>query len=104
MFQIMFHVTPTENLPGILVKGLEPRIGPRSATAQEQHESVYLFPTLGDVEAAGNWLCDEFDDQTELVLLQVQVDHADVEAPHVEYEREVRATIPASRISVFGPI
>lgn len=66
-----FHVTPVSNLPAILVEGLQPSIGPRSALLGESQPAVYLFQTRSDVEnALMGWLGDELDEE-EVAIIQL---------------------------------
>lgn len=65
----MFHVTPSENLAGILDHGLVPAIGPRSKELGELTPMVYLFTDMDSLENAC-WLEDYFYDD-ELVVVEV---------------------------------
>lgn len=68
---MLYHVTPAENLESILMRGLVPHIGARSAQANEALRCVYLFTSAEACETAlMNWLSDEFED-TELVVLEL---------------------------------
>lgn len=68
---MLYHVTHAENLESILMRGLVPQIGPRSAQANEALRCVYLFTSAEACETAlMNWLGDEFED-TELVVLEL---------------------------------
>lgn len=65
----MFHVTPSENLAGILEHGLVPDIGSRSKELGELTPMVYLFTDMDSLENAC-WLEDYFYDD-ELVVVEV---------------------------------
>lgn len=65
----MFHVTPSENLAGILDHGLIPAIGPRSKELGELTPMVYLFTDMDSLDHA-YWLEDDFQDD-ELVVVEV---------------------------------
>ena len=72
--QLLYHVTEKKNLDAIRNAGLEPRIGDRSRSSNETEPRVYLFRHKLDMEdAVMNWLGDEFDDDAELVALEVQM-------------------------------
>ena len=69
---VFYHVTPVENLDSILTHGLRPTIGDRSQEIGETDAAVYLFPSYADlVDGLGNWLGECFDDEDELVVLEV---------------------------------
>lgn len=97
---IAYHVTPAENLNGILQAGLEPRIGERSAELGEKVPRVYMFPDLESYEAAlSGWLGDCFEDNPEDGLLVLQVDVAGLKLrSEIEYELTCTDVIEPSRI------
>lgn len=69
-----FHVTTAAALPSILSTGLEPRIGPRSTAIGEHQCAIYFFETLFDVvNGLMNWMADEFDEDDEIVILDVDL-------------------------------
>lgn len=69
---VFYHVTPVENLDSILTYGLHPAIGDRSQEIGETDAAVYLFPSYAHlVDGLGNWLGECFDDEDELVVLEV---------------------------------
>lgn len=73
-----FHITPTANVPAILMEGLQARIGPRSEQLGEPAPAVYLFATLEAADnALGNWLgeCFEDDEQLSLLAVDLSLDH-----------------------------
>lgn len=101
-----FHVTSVANLPSILVEGLQPRIGPRSALLGEGCPAVYLFRACQDVEdALMGWLGDAMDEQ-ELAIIQVgSVDSwcspgAEL-GEGADYELVVLQVIPVSAIDAL---
>ncbi len=96
-----YHITLTRNIPKILIDGLIPKKGTRSRRLKEGAPAIYLFPTIEDAETAfGNWLGDEFSDNTRLALLKVTVPHTIELHSDVPFECHVYEPIPASCISV----
>jgi RNA:NAD 2''-phosphotransferase len=92
----LFHVTTLQSLDSIMETGLLPMIGPRSSKLNEPEPAVYLFPTLDHAaDAIANWLGEEFDDEDELVILEIAK-----EAPITDHEFEIvfRETIDPSEI------
>lgn len=95
-----FHVTPIENLPLILERGLEPQIGDRSVAMGEATRSVYLFPDLETCEdALTNWLgdCFEFEPENGLAILEIDVTGLTLES-NAGFELACQETINPSRI------
>lgn len=75
---MLYHVTPSHNLQSILEDGLTPLIGPRSMQLGEAQARVYLFRSLDDVETAlMNWMADAFDENEELVVIEIDPDEHD---------------------------
>ena len=69
-----FHVTPLKNLESILENGLIPQIGERSLEIGEPIEAVFLFPNFEEMnDALYNWLGEEFDDDEDLAILQIDL-------------------------------
>lgn len=69
-----FHVTKAENLPSILQDGLVPSVGSRSQAAKERHPAVFLFSSRDAMEnALMNWLGEEFGEDEELAVLQIDL-------------------------------
>lgn len=95
-----YHVTPVENLVSILERGLQPRIGERSAELGEQAPRVYLFSSRDACDnALANWLGECFDYLPEdgLVILEIDVTGLVLESA-VEYELVCYEAITPSRI------
>lgn len=99
---IAYHVTPTRNLRSIMKNGLRPQIGDRSSQLDGEVEGIFLFPSLGDVEAAvSSWLGDEFDEDEELSLLAVDITGLENNIVQgADYETIVNTTISPDRIKV----
>lgn len=98
----LYHLTPHDNIDGILRNGLVPQIGPRSAIVNETVPAVFCFVDLDEVETAlMNWLSDYFDEDEPLALLRVTLGSgADVGAG-AAYEVAVLSPIPAEGISIM---
>lgn len=101
-----YHVTPVENLSSILQNGLRPTVGTRSAKIKDEQSGIYLFPDLNSVnDAISNWLGDEFDDETELVLLKIDITGLENHiSSSVEYELVANRPISPDRISVSSEL
>lgn len=98
-----FHITPTKNLPQIFQTGLVPAKGPRSIKMNEQHNAVYLFPTLDDAENAWmNWLGEELEDDGEVALLEVKLPANALFIDSAGYELAVSSVIEASLVQVLS--
>lgn len=69
-----YHVTPAENLESILMHGLVPNIGARSADLGEWTPRVYLFISRDACEnALCNWLGEAFEElEHGLVILELE--------------------------------
>lgn len=68
-----YHITTYDMVRSILKYGLIPKIGKRSKKL-ETSKAIHLFKSKNDVEdALMNWLGDEFDEDTRLVLLKIQI-------------------------------
>lgn len=94
-----FHVTTAAALPFILSTGLEPRIGPRSAAMGEHQCAIYFFETLADVEhGLMNWMADEFDEDDELVILDVDLTGTRSQRAVGEFEITVSERISPDKI------
>ena len=69
-----FHVTPKRNLQPILSHGLMPKMGERSTKIGEDAARVYLFPSIEEMDnALYNWLGQEFEEEEELLILQLDI-------------------------------
>lgn len=95
-----FHVTLVDNIPSILERGLEPRIGERSAQIGEKVPRVYLFPSRGYCEdALMGWLGDHLEDEGELAILEADVSALDLKIDDCAwYEVTAVDTISPDRI------
>lgn len=99
---ILYHVTPSANIPSILQGGLVPQLGQRSAIAGETVPAVFCFASLDEVETAlMNWLGDYFDEDEQLSLLQVDITPDARLGEGAEYEVVVLSSIPAVAVEVL---
>lgn len=96
-----YHVTKKENLELILKNGLIPQVGERSLDCGENEPLVYLFPTKEDMNfALGGWLGDCFDEDEELVSLELTLpDTFPIYEGDVEYEAISKVIIPSKYIT-----
>lgn len=67
---IMYHVTLSANVPGIMQKGLIPSIGALSEQYGESSPAIYLFSDESALQDA-NWLADEFNDDDDITVLAI---------------------------------
>ena len=97
-----YHVTESKNLSSISQKGLVPKRGARSQKINETEDGVYLFGSLSEVEdALMNWLGDEFDEDVELAILQVQIPSREyLRKDSSSFEFIYKGIIPPSYISL----
>ena len=93
-----FHVTRMELLPSILHGGLIPTV-PRDMPGEPS--GVYLFPDADAVDTAlTNWLGDRFEEDEDLVIIEVDPEQLeeDLFLESVEYERIYTAPIPVAAL------
>jgi hypothetical protein len=94
----LYHVTTKEAYELIKVEGLKPQIGRRSRQANETKPAIYLFADLITCEEAiMNWLGDCFNDDAELLILQVDLPFFHLK----EFEVIHHHPIPAKDIKVL---
>ena len=100
---IMYHVTPTRNLPFIKRRGLIPTMGSRSSQIEHEVHGVFLFPDkISAEDAVMNWLGDQFDEDEDLAMLAVNVSGLeDSIQAGAEYEKISTVPIEPSRIKVI---
>jgi hypothetical protein len=66
-----YHVTTEDNYNNIMKDGILPQIGQRSINVETKPQ-IFLFVDKSSMEdAVMNWLTDEFDEDENLVVLQV---------------------------------
>ncbi|MEM8519473.1 hypothetical protein [Janthinobacterium sp. CAN_S7] len=101
--QILYHITPEENLSSIFEHGLIPKIGERSALLGESEMGIYCFRTLVAAEdACGNWLGDCFSEDSRLALLKIKFAGTTLSPSAAGFETIVKAMISASCIEVLS--
>lgn len=97
---ILYHVTPTFNVPAILIEGLVPQIGERSAQVSETLPAIYCFARLAEVEdALMSWMGNYFDEDEPLALLRVEVSPESALGQGADYEIVVLDPIPGTSIA-----
>lgn len=99
---LLLHVTPVENLHGILTRGLIPAVGPRSAACAEARPGIYCFSDQASLEDAfGGWLGEVFDERQRLALLAIKAPkRSDCDA--AGYEVVLREAVPPRQITVLS--
>jgi hypothetical protein len=103
---VYYHIAEASQLRRILRQGLQPQLGYRSQTI-ESDPSVYLFTSYLNAEnALHNWLGEEFDEATELILLQITLppEIPVFHHPEVGWESWVEQVIPPSAIKALPEI
>lgn len=100
---VVYHVTPTKNLPSIMKNGLIPQIGNRSSQIDGEEEGIYIFPSLEDLEDA-HWLGDEFDEDEELSVLEIDVSGIPLVDSTVGFEKIIKVPVSPDRISVSDDV
>jgi hypothetical protein len=96
-----FHVTTEHALQKILADGLEPRIGERSAEANEPTPAVFAFVDRQALEnGLSNWLGDAFEDYYgELFILEFSYTGTRFRRDlGYTYEIAILEPVPASQI------
>lgn len=95
---LFFHITPRSNLQSISTTGLLPQLGDRARQLEHETAGVFLFTSRTACEdALSNWLGEEFDEDEDLLLLEVDVT-AFAYDQVVDWEAIVRTPIPPSAI------
>lgn len=80
-----YHLTTRRNLESIRAWGLTPAVGDRSSALGESESRIYLFDSKESVmDALGNWLGEEFDEDEELILLSIPADSVEKPLPSFE--------------------
>ena len=100
----VYHVTPSENLDNIMSKGLVPDVGDRARKIPDEKHAVYCFPDKNSMEdAVMNWLGDEFDEDTQLALLEIYTTGLKGQVTDgAEYEVAITSIIPPQNIRILS--
>jgi len=94
----VWHVTEARNIPSIMQKGLEPRIGKSSRQAKETESAIYVFPDQTSmIDAITNWLGDETYRQA---VLELTVPKSWVIESDIRWESRILQPVPPSMIKV----
>ena len=95
---IVYHVTPAANIPSIMEHGLIPQVGARSILMDES-PSLFFFTSKGSMEnALLNWLGEEFDEDEDLTILQVDVPEEWLMSTLADYELVCTTVVPPRMI------
>lgn len=102
--ELVYHVTPAENLDSIMSKGLIPQKGDRSRKILNEKPAIYCFPDKDAMEdAVMNWLGDEFEEDEALALLEIDTTGLDGHVTEgAEYEVAVTSAIPPQNIRILS--
>lgn len=99
---ILYHVTAARHLDAIMEEGLVPRIGERSEVMGEGEAGVYLFTSRTALdEAVMNWLGDAYEEDDDLVVLEVELVEGFEISAGFEVETIAREAIPPHRIRLL---
>ncbi len=100
----VYHVTPTNNLDSIMAAGLRPQVGDRSSKIPGEKSAIFCFADKVSLEdAMMNWLGDEFEEDEELALLEIDTKNLEGEVtPNAEFEIAITSLIPPHRIKVLS--
>lgn len=111
---ILYHVTPAENIESILANGLQPSIGQRSLELGEDTPAIYLFRSLEDIDNAlgswlGRWFDEHYTEPIELKVLKIFISKESESQLYlyddpVSFEVISYSTIPTDYISVIDNI
>lgn len=101
---LVYHVTPSENLNNIMSQGLIPQSGERSRKILDEKPAVYCFPDKNAMEdAVMNWLGDEFDEDEALALLEIDTTGLNGQVTDgAKYEVAITSSIPVENIRVLS--
>ncbi|MFP3728792.1 hypothetical protein U8V72_26760 [Priestia filamentosa] len=100
MILAFYHVTLKNNLSSILLSGLFPQVGERSAKYKDPR--VLIFSNKIALEdAIMSWLDEEFSEEEELVLLGIQLPVNFPLESEVPYEVISRQIIDSKYIKLF---
>lgn len=100
----IYHVTPSENLDNIMNKGLVPQAGDRTRKIFDEKPAIYCFPDKSAMEdAVMNWLGDEFEEDTQLALLEIYTTGLKGQVTDgAEYEVAITSIIPPQNIRILS--
>ena len=98
---IFYHVTAARCLDTIMEEGLRPQVGERSEVMGENIEAIYLFTSREAMEdAVMNWMGDAYEEDDELVVLEVSLEDGFELSGGFEVEAIVKQVIPPERLKV----
>ncbi len=93
----LYHITPTENLPSIFIRGLIPTVGERSSDKGRVLPAVHCFSSAAALAGAGSaWALGNFSRHEQVSILEVRA-----EAVVDGGEARVRYIIPPKDIRVI---
>lgn len=84
---LLYHVTTDDSLKSIFENGLVPQIGRRAYNLNEPFPKVFFFRSISDVlDGVGNWMGEEFDEESHLFVLVIEVEDPSLVHPTFETE------------------
>jgi hypothetical protein len=83
-----FHLTPAENIPGILKEGLIPRLGVIDTIVTELGPAVFFFPSYDCVEDALLSWYGEISEGEDIALLEVELNLDEIPLYYSNYARK----------------
>lgn len=100
---VVYHVTPTKNLPSILKNGLDPTVGPRASQIPGETRAIYVFPDRETTyDAIMNWLGDQFEESEDLALLEINTTGVRCRVTRfADYELKIVTPVPPENIKVI---
>ena len=97
-----FHLTPAENIPGILKEGLIPKLGVNRIDDTELGPAVFFFPSYDCVEDALLSWYGEISEGEDIALLEVELNLDEIPLYYdetVPFEVYSKTTIPPGCIT-----
>lgn len=99
----LYHVTRYSNLDSIKLHGILPN---KPTDFEEDENAVYLFKSMDSLEdAIDSWLGDRFDEDEDVIVLEINPVGLNIEKSSVDYEVISYDAIPVSNIkNIENPI
>ena len=96
---LLYHVTPSENFPGIIEHGLEPRIGPRAAAFGEPRPATYYFLERAELyHALLGWLGEVLPMDYHVLVVNVADELVETIEGETDWEARTYTVIPPKAI------
>lgn len=96
----LYHLTLLKNLDNIKKNGLIPQIGKNSSNFGEEVPAIYFFKDVVSLEdALTNWLGDCFEEEDELIILELNISEDLPEEDEGIFEVKILSKISPDKIS-----